>query len=104
MAAEEIHVNDIGTVFEVTVMDGANVLDISSASSLRILLRKPGGNVVLDKAAVLSGDGTDGKMRYVSVADDLDIAGKWKIQGFVQNPAGSWHTDVDSFRVYRNIQ
>ncbi len=29
MAANEIHLNDIGTVFELTMMDGDAVVDIS---------------------------------------------------------------------------
>lgn len=32
MAANEIHVNDIGTVFTVTIKDGSSAVNISTAS------------------------------------------------------------------------
>ncbi len=42
MAANEIHLNDIGTVFELTMMDGDAVVDISSATNMEIKFQKPG--------------------------------------------------------------
>ena len=44
--ASEIHVNDIGTRFLVTVKDGSDVVDISSATSLAINFRKPDDSIV----------------------------------------------------------
>ena len=58
-------------------------------------------NVV--KTAVLTNTGVDGKMQYTTVADDLDIEGKWKIQGKVVLPTGTWRSDISSFKVYANL-
>ena len=46
---EEAHLNDIGTVFRITVYDtdssgSSSVLDIGAATSLQIIFRKSDGN------------------------------------------------------------
>ena len=65
MAENEIRVGDIGTKFQVTVKDGASVVDISSATSTKqIILKKPDGTT-LTKSATFSSDGTDGLGRQL---------------------------------------
>ena len=61
MAANEIHKDDIGTVFTLTVKDGSAVVNVASASSKLIKFRKPGG-VIISKTAEFVTDGTDGKI------------------------------------------
>ena len=80
--AEEVHVGDIGTIFRATMYDGSTVLDISGASTLQLIFAKPDGTT-LTKTAVLTNDGTDGIMEYITVDGDLDTKGDWKIQGYV---------------------
>jgi len=106
MAANEIHKGDIGTVFEVTVKDGDTVVDVSSAStegSKKIRFSKPGGTVV-EETATFSSNGTDGKIRYVTIADDLDTAGVWKWQAYVVLSSGTWNSDVKEFTVHPNLE
>jgi hypothetical protein len=98
----KIHVNDIGTDFRVTIVDNNTAVDISSATSKTITFQKPNG-VSVEKTATFVTDGSDGKIRYITVDGDLDDGGTWKIQGKVVTPAGSWNTDVESFRVYDNV-
>ena len=103
MAANEIHIGDIGTVFEVTVSDNLVVIDLALASVMQIVFVKP-DNTKIVNAASRSTDGTDGKMRYiVALNTELDVKGKWKIQGLVTLPSGSWSTDISSFKVYENL-
>lgn len=105
MACEEIHVNDIGTVFRGTVYedcDAQTLVDISTASVMVMYFQKPDGSVVT-QTAVFSTDGTDGKMQYTTIASDLDQAGSWKMQGKVTLPAGDWHTDIHKFKVLSNL-
>ena len=40
MAANEIHVNDVGTQFLVTVTDGSRAVDISSATTKELIIKK----------------------------------------------------------------
>ena len=44
--ADEIHVNDIGTRFLITVKDDGSAVDISSASALQINFRKPSDEII----------------------------------------------------------
>ena len=43
MSANEIHLNDIGTKFLVTVKDGSSVVNVSTASTKQIIIKKPSG-------------------------------------------------------------
>tara|TARA_Y100000004_G_scaffold192419_1_gene252920 strand:+ start:546 stop:851 length:306 start_codon:yes stop_codon:yes gene_type:complete len=100
--ASEIHVDDVGTRFLITVQDDGVAVDISSAVSRHIKLKKP-SSTVLDRTGTLYTDGTDGKMYYDAVAGDLDEAGDYKIQGKVIFSAGTFSTDVKKFKVHCNI-
>ena len=104
---EHAHVNDIGTVFRVTVYDTSStgtstVADISSASTKKIIFKRPDGTT-FEKVAVFTNTGTDGKIEYVSVDGDLDIAGRWRLQAYVATSAGTWRTDVGDFKVFENL-
>lgn len=102
MAANEIHVNDFGTVFTVTVKDGSSAIDLSTATTKQIWFEKQDKSV-LKKDATFVTDGTDGQIRYVIADGDLDTAGKWRIQAYYVNGAGEWHSDTASFKVHANV-
>ena len=103
MSAGEIRVGDIGTAFQDTVKDQDGVIvDISSASTLEMVFRKPDNTAVV-KTASKVGDGTDGEMEYVTIADDLDMPREWQRQGFVAVGGGEWRTDIKKFQVYENL-
>jgi len=102
MAANEIHLGDIGTAFVVTIQDGSSTIDISGATTKEIMLTAPDGGK-LTKTATLTTDGTDGKMQYATVAGDLDEAGWWRLQGRVVLATGTWSTDVTRFEVHQNL-
>jgi hypothetical protein len=104
---EQAHVNDIGTIFRVTVYDttssgGTSVADISTASTKQFTFKRPNGTT-FTRSAVFTTDGSDGDIQYISVDGDLDGAGTWNLQAYVVTPAGTWNTDVGSFRVYENL-
>ena len=102
MAADQVRKDDIGTVFEVTVNDDGAVADISSATTKEIIFIK-GNGVKVAKTATFTSDGTDGKIRYTTVSGDLNIDGRWQIQGRIIMPAGTWSTSVESFTVHENL-
>jgi len=99
---KEIHLNDIGTVFRVTLYDCDNAVDLSTASVKQFVFKKPDESVVTKDAVFLT-DGTDGVVQYVTIASDLDLPGKWKIQARVTLPTGVWSSDIDTFKVYANL-
>ena len=63
---EQAHVNDIGTIFRVTVYDttstgGTTVADISGATTKKFTFKRPDGTT-FEKTAVFTSDGTDGNI------------------------------------------
>lgn len=98
----EIHVGDVGTVFEVTVQENGVALNISTATTKQILLRKPDGTVLTKSAAFVT-NGTDGKISYTTIAGDLSSEGQWKIQAYIVLTTGSWHSDAQRFDVFPNL-
>ncbi len=103
---QEVHYNDIGTVFEVTVKDcvsgTATVLDVSGASALELVFKSPSG-VAATKTASLVTDGTDGKIKYTTVDGDLNEVGTWRLQAKISIGGGVFRSDVGSFKVYENL-
>lgn len=100
--ASQIHVNDVGTQLIMTVKDDGEVVDISNASSLIVVLKKPDGESH-QKTGTIYTDGTDGKMYYVSVNGDFNAAGNYKIQAIVTLNNGTFYSSISTFKVYCNI-
>ena len=102
MAANEIHEGDIGTVFEITVMDGDDVVPIQTATTKEIVFEKP-STVTVTQDGVFVTDGTDGMLKYTTILDDLNETGLWKIQAYVEMPGWEGHSDIGKFRVHKNL-
>lgn len=106
MPQNEIRINDIGTKFLVTIKDAASVVDVSGtgsdAENKRIIFKKPSG-LTLDKAASFNDDGTDGKLYYTTVSGDLNEDGMWKMQAKVIIGSQTFHSDIHTFKVHRNL-
>ena len=100
--ASEIHYGDIGVNFNITVMNYTVPLDVSNADDIYIIFQKPDSSD-LTKTAALTTNGTDGKIKYTTVAGDLDQIGTWQIQARVDFGASVFSTDIQKFKVYRNI-
>ena len=103
---QELHYNDIGTTFSITVKDcisgTATPFNLSSATDLELIFNSPSG-VVKTKTASFVTDGSDGKIKYITVDGDLDEVGLWRLQARVVLPLGSWSTDIGTFKVYENL-
>ncbi len=101
MPANEIHKNDIGTKFQITVYDGTSVVDVTGGTK-NIIFKKPGGTVVTHTAS--DEDATNGVISYTTVDGDLDEIGIWRIQAKITTAGGSvFKTDVSTFKVFDNI-
>jgi uncharacterized protein involved in high-affinity Fe2+ transport len=100
--AAEFHVGDVGTALIATILDNGTAMPLATATTLQYILRKPSGTEVT-KTALLYTDGSDGKIKYITVAGDFDEAGHYKIQAYIVNPSGNWYTEIYTFRVYPNL-
>lgn len=102
MSLDEIHVGDIGTILRVTITDDDTAVDISTATTKTIFLKKP-DDTKLTKTAVFYSDGSDGIIQYVTIDGDLDAAGWWKIQAYVKMGTNEWYTNWEAFEVHDNL-
>ena len=73
----KVYVGDIGTEF---VLDCG--VAINTATVMEIRIKKPSG-AVATWTATLSGTQS---VRYVAAANDIDEAGAWKMQAYVDTP------------------
>jgi hypothetical protein len=100
--ASEIHVNDVGTRFLITVKDDNEIVDVSGVSSISLIFKKPSDTTIY-RSGLLFTNGVDGKVYYDTVAGDLDEAGYYKLQGRVDFASGVFYTDIHTFQVHCNI-
>ena len=99
----EIFEGDTGTVVEVAVKDeNGAALDVSTATTKDIILKKPDGTM-LTKAASFTTDGSDGMIEFTSLATDFDKPGDYRLQAYIEMPSGSWHSTRNSFIVEFNL-
>jgi len=102
MGMNEIHLGDIGTKFEITVMNSTVAVNIKTATTKSIIFQKPDESQI-EKDAEFTTDGTNGKMKYLTIADDLDQVGMWKFQAHLVMPNGAWKSDISTFQVHANL-
>ena len=103
--ASEIHKDDVGTRFLITVKDDGDLVNISGVSGgsiHQVSFRKP-SDTIIERNATLQDYGVSGVMFYDSVAGDLDEAGVYKLQAKVIIPSGTYYTDLYTFKVHSNI-
>jgi len=105
MAKNEVHKNDVGTEFNLTIVDTANAdlpIDLTSASIVQVVIRRSDGSREVVEGTVV-GPPTEGRVNYYTVAGDLSITGWYKVQAIVVTPAGLWHSATARFPVLKNI-
>lgn len=100
----EIHQNDVGTRFLITVKDDGELMDISNAAYRQINFRKPSDSIISRAGSIFAdGSASSGVMYYDSVVGDLDEAGLYKLQGIISYASGTYYTDIYSFKVHCNL-
>jgi len=98
-----VRVNDVGQVFEIVVLDeDGKVVNLQFSNTKEFLFGKPSGSFT--RSAQFVTDGTDGRIKYVTVDGDLDEPGEWSLQGRVEVPGvGVFTTETCVFFVEPNI-
>ena len=91
--------NAVGLILEVVCVDENDVaINISAATTKDILIQRPNG-FTITRAASFTTSGTDGKIRYITVAGDLIMAGRYKYQGHVVYSGNDRLTSAGAFVV-----
>lgn len=99
---EEIHVGDTGTLIEVTIMDGSDIVPLQAATVKKYHFLKPDGSVLTVNASFKT-DGSNGILTYTSLASTFSLPGQYSIQAEVTLPSGTWKSEWAEFVVYPNI-
>jgi len=99
-----IHVGDVGTIIRLTVteQDKVTPIDVSTATTKTFYFRKPDGTKI-NKTAVFNTDGVDGKLKYVTVEGDIDMARTWQVQAYVEIGAAKYYSAKTTFTVQSNL-
>lgn len=98
------HLNDEGTQFTITWLDGAEILDISDAIVREVTFKKPNnGALVGPKTLTVPNGGQDGVSVYIVEEAVLDEVGTWEWQGYIEYVDGKYHADQGKFTVYPNL-
>lgn len=102
--ADEIHLGNVGTMFKTTIVSsGSPVTELATATTKQIIFSRPDGVRIVKDASFYT-DGSDGILTYTTIADDLSLAGLWRIQGYVEIPdLGEFYSNVKTFTVYGNL-
>lgn len=100
---KEVQLDSVNLAIIISVIDqDGNIVDVSSASTKNILIKKP-DRTVLTKTGVFVTDGTDGKIQHLTIAGDLDQLGIYEAQGDIVVGSTDIPTVVSKFKVVRNI-
>jgi hypothetical protein len=104
---EDLHVGDIGTIIRATLQDTnancvASALNVSSATTITFTFKKPDGSKITRNGGFTT-DGSDGKVQYTTVEDDLDQDGEWRVQLYLVLSSGSWRSEIGRFKVIDNL-
>lgn len=110
MSVEIQHLN-IGTAIILAIVRADGTPEpLQGASLKQIKLEKPKstGNprIVLTKTASFPDgeDGSEGRIQYISIVDDLTPLGDWLVQGYIEEGASvKFHTSKEPFTVVRNV-
>lgn len=104
MADTIIHIGDVGTVIRLTVIedDGKTPVNVSEATVKKFYFRKPNG-VKFNKPAEFDSDGTDGKLKYVTLENDIDVTGRWEVQARIEIGTAKYYSIKTTFIVHENL-
>tara|TARA_B100002019_G_C20934384_1_gene433703 strand:+ start:291 stop:602 length:312 start_codon:yes stop_codon:yes gene_type:complete len=100
--ASEIHVNDVGTRFLITIKEDDVVVDISEATTIAIYIARPDDSM-LARTGTIS-DGPNGQLYYDIQAGDLNEAGHYKLQARVSLNTGTYYTSIYNFQAHCNVE
>lgn len=104
----DVQVGSIGLVIELTVKEKNeatglyDIVDISSATVKNFYIKKPDKTIVIKTADFVT-DGSDGKLKYVTIANDLDMRGLWYIQAYINSPGFNGRSTIIELFVNDNV-
>lgn len=96
--SDNARLGDVGVAIEITLQDGAVAVDLTGNTLLEMIFRKPSGARLI-RTPVAVAPLTSGKLRYLTIAGDLDEVGGWNVQGHAMIPSGDFRSETGVFEV-----
>ncbi len=94
MSDRKVYIGAVNVVVMVSIAD----LDISNSTSRKFVVRKPeSGEVEWDNITVVGSS----VLRYITQADDLDEAGMYYLQPWIEIGGWAGYGSSVSFRIYK---
>lgn len=104
MANPEVQVSSFGWNFDLRVVDSVGVpIDISAATTMEFLAKKPSASSSMILAAAFITDGIDGRLRHVVATGEIDTVGTWQVQTHVIMPGAELFSSILFFDVKANL-
>ncbi len=103
---DEIHENDIGTIFRVTIVEGVDnpvAVNLTGFTSIDFVFEKPTDPKTQITRTASIVDVVNGIISYTTVLDDLDTSGRWRFQIALVLPAWNGLSDIGEFLVHENL-
>lgn len=100
--ASEIHVDDVGTRFLITIKEDDEIVDISDADVINIYIKRPDDSLLARIGTIV--DGPNGLLYYDIQAGELNEAGLYKLQGRVSIGNATYYTTIYNFQVHCNVE
>jgi len=90
----KIYIDDVGTKF---IIDTG--VDLTNATVTKLKLKKPDGSIV-EWVASIEGDAKNGKISYATQAGDINLAGIWQLQSYIEFSYLKYNGETVNFIVY----
>jgi hypothetical protein len=98
----ELHVGDIGTIMHFTIKEAGVAVQLFGATVKNLLLEKK-DKTVITRAMAFHSTVDDGVLTYTTTTGDLDQAGKWNAQIYLELPSWKGHTSKAAMTVYQPL-
>ncbi len=95
----EIHLNDVGTIFKIKVLNQAGVIVPVIGDIVEIKFKKPDYTTQTVNPLI----NIEGVLSFTSTVGFLDKIGTWKMQAKVINTDGTWYSNITEFEVHNNL-
>ena len=101
---EHLQKNDVGTYLRMVIRDeDGQAVDLTTATTVQEKIYKPATTpTTMVKDAVVE-DAVGGIIYYITVSGDLDVAGLYQIQAYIEMPAWTGHSNTLKFYVDDNL-
>lgn len=89
-------------MIELEIKEGHKISNISDATVKNIIIEKPDSTLVTKSGSFIT-DGTDGLLYCRTISTDLNQAGDYNAQAYIESPNFNGYSTPITFTVYANL-